>query len=85
MTFCKYQNLFGQPGQGIHQYRLFGKQGTTEGIALVDSVATVLAAFLLAKLFKVKFLLMLILLILLAIIFHQLFCVNTSFNKMLFG
>ena len=35
---CKYKDIFGNSGQGIHSYRLFG-------IAIIDVLMTVMLAF----------------------------------------
>ena len=76
MGLCKYRNLLGKPGKGAHSIRLFN-------IAIVDVLLTVLAAFLLAKLLNVSFILTLILLFVLAILVHWIFCVKTTVNKFL--
>ena len=39
MTLCKYSNIFGNPGKGLHKYRIFN-------IAIVDVVLSVLLAIL---------------------------------------
>ena len=75
---CQYKNIFGEPNKGVHSYRLFG-------LAIVDVVMTILAGFLFAKLFKVDLLKTIIILFLLGIIFHRLFCVRTTIDKMLFS
>ena len=41
MSLCKYKDIFGKPGEGAHQYRIFD-------IAIVDTVLTVLLAFVIA-------------------------------------
>lgn len=37
IDFCKYKNIFGEPGKGVHQYRF-------AGVAIVDAGLTVLLA-----------------------------------------
>ena len=74
---CKYQNSLGKPNQGFHKHFL--------GIAIFDLLAVVIIAGIIAKIFKLKFLLVFLCLLILGIILHRIFCVNTTFNKLLFG
>jgi hypothetical protein len=78
--FCKYRNIFGKVGQGVHSYRIFN-------IAIVDVLCTFLGAFVIQRIFfpKVSYLVVLGLLFLLGILLHRLFCVHTTIDKMLFG
>jgi hypothetical protein len=76
---CKYKNIFGEIGKGIHSYRIYD-------IAIVDVIFTIVGAYLL-KLFvfpKRSFLKLTIILFLLGIILHRLFCVRTTIDKMIF-
>lgn len=77
MDLCKYKNIFGEPGKGVHQYRFLN-------IAIVDVVATILLALLLSKLFKHTFLFTLGYLIVIMVILHRMFCVRTTTDKLLF-
>jgi len=77
MSLCKYSNLFGEPMQGAHAYRIFD-------IAIVDVVATILSAFFISKFLNFKFRNTLIILFLIGIILHRLFCVRTTLDKLLF-
>ena len=43
MFFCQYANIFGKPGQGLHQYRLFN-------IAIVDVLLTIFLGIILYEL-----------------------------------
>ena len=72
--FCKYKDIFGKPGEGLHSYRLFD-------IAIVDVAMTGLAAFIICKLFKISFIKTLIVLFLLGIVMDNLFCVNTKVSR----
>ena len=78
--FCKYKDFFGKPKQGVHGIRYLN-------IAVVD----VLFTFLLAKFFQFYFLkewdfiLILFCSFILGIVFHRLFCVRTTIDKLLFG
>jgi hypothetical protein len=75
---CKYKDLIGRPGEGIHSYRLFG-------IAIVDFFVTLLAALLCAYYFKWNVWYTLIGFFAAGILAHKAFCVRTAFDKMLFG
>ena len=59
------------------------------GIAIVDLIFTILGAYIIYKIlkhykYKVNFLTILIFLLVLGIVFHKIFCVDTTLNKMLF-
>ena len=82
--FCKFKNIFGKPGEGIHKYRIFN-------IAIVDVVATVILGYIIhiinqkLKIFpKIKFWYILVALFILSIVAHRLFCVRTTIDKLLF-
>lgn len=75
---CKYKDIFGKVGQGVHSYRIFN-------IAIVDVLLTLLGAFIIHLLLpKYSFLYILIILFVLGIILHRLFCVRTTVDKLLF-
>lgn len=78
MDLCAYKNIFGEPGKGVHSYRIFN-------IAIVDVVMTIIGAYFVAKYFKLNFVYTLISLFILGIIMHRLFCVKTTVDKFLFG
>jgi hypothetical protein len=69
--------MFGVPGQGVHSYRIFN-------IAVVDVLATLVLAFIISLLFNVSFFYTSIVLFALGILFHRLFCVRTTIDKLLF-
>ncbi len=76
--FCEYSNIFGKPREGIHSIRLFD-------IAIIDVILTILAAYLINLWTGVNnFILILIILFVFGIIFHRLFCVETTVDKLLF-
>lgn len=82
---CQYKNIFGKPGEGLHQYRI-----PLLDIAIVDVVATIIVAYLLSYLckymkYKCTFLHALVFLILLGIVMHRLFCVETKVDQVIFG
>lgn len=66
------------PGVGIHAHGPFG-------FAVFDAVLTVLAAWLVSKLFKTSFVLMALLLFVVGIVVHRVLGVNTALNMRIFG
>ena len=74
VKLCSYKDIFGKPNEGIHSYRIFN-------IAIVDVLLTVLCSWFISHYFKLRFFNTLVILFLLGIIFHWLFCVNTTINK----
>ena len=76
-NLCKYKDILGVPGEGIHSYR-FG------GVAIMDVIMTIIAAFFISYFFKKSFLYTTIFLFVLGIILHRLFCVRTTVGKFLF-
>ena len=74
---CKYKNLFGKEGQGVHSYRFLN-------IAIVDVIVTVIGAYIIHLYTKYKFINVLLFLFLLGIISHRLFCVRSTVDKWLF-
>jgi len=77
MNLCKYKNILGEPNKGVHSYRLFG-------LAIMDVIMTIVAAFVISYLNKFSFLYTLLFLFVLGIILHRLFCVRTTIDKLLF-
>jgi hypothetical protein len=77
MDLCKYKNILGEPGKGIHSYRLFG-------VAIADVIMTIIAAALISYFFKYSFITTLVILFILGIVLHKLFCVKTTIDKLLF-
>lgn len=76
---CKYSDIFGKPGEGLHKYRLFG-------VAIVDVIFTFIVAFILYKVYpKYNFATYSIFLFSLGIVMHRLFCVRTAVDKFLFN
>ena len=76
-SLCPYKYLFGKTNEGAHKYRLFD-------IAIVDTISTVVVAYLLSKYLKQDFKMILVILFLLGIILHRLFCIETTVDKLLF-
>jgi hypothetical protein len=77
-NICKYKDVLGIPGKGIHKYRLFG-------IAIVDLLLTLLLSAIIYWMTGINFIVVLLLLLLLSIVLHYLFCVNTVTNNYLFS
>ena len=77
MSLCKYKNMLGEPNKGVHSYRLFG-------VAIVDVIMTLVAAYIISYFLKYSFLYTSIILFTLGIILHRLFCVKTTVDKFLF-
>ena len=78
MDLCKYKNALGEPGKGIHAYKLFG-------ISMADVIMTFIGAWIISYFLKSSFIKTLIILFLLGIILHRLFCVRTTVDKLLFS
>jgi hypothetical protein len=77
MDLCKYKNLFGKPGEGLRQYRIFD-------IALYDTIVVILIGILLSWVTKINIWVVLIVLFISGIVTHRLFCVRTGIDKLLF-
>ena len=75
---CQYSNIFGEPGKGVHKYRVCN-------IAVVDVLLTIVGAYLINLYVETGFWKVLLCLFLLGIILHKVFCVRTTVNKFLFG
>jgi len=74
---CKYKNIFGSPGKGLHKYRIYN-------IAIIDVLITIIIAIIISYLFKINFIYTIIILFLAGIIIHRIFCVRTTIDKLLF-
>ncbi len=70
---CKYRDMFGEPGKGIHAYRIFG-------MAAVDLVVTAFVAIILSRWFmpRIGVIPMFAGLFISSIAIHRAFCVNTA-------
>jgi len=75
---CKYANLFGAPNTGPHAYRI-------ADIAVVDVIATFVAAYVVSYTTRWSYGPVLVGLFLLGILLHRIFCVPTTIDKLLFG
>lgn len=77
-AFCKYKDIFGKEKEGVHSIRLWD-------FAIVDVIGTLIGAVLLAWMLNVNMLLMIVFAFVMGILFHRLFCVNSTLNKFIFG
>jgi uncharacterized membrane protein len=77
LDLCRYKDIFGRPKEGAHAYRIFD-------IAVVDVAATVVVAFIIARVFGFAFWKSLVVLFLIGIISHRAFCVRTTVDKWVF-
>ena len=78
IMLCKFKDIFGKVGKGVHSYRILN-------IALIDVLFTILGAYVINFLFpKYKFGYILLLLFLVGIILHRIFCVKTTIDRLLF-
>ena len=78
MSLCKYRDIFGKVGEGGHSLRFFN-------FAVVDTVLTFVAAYIINLYLKTNLLVVFIVLIILSIIIHRIFCVETTLTKMFFS
>ena len=78
MSLCKYKNYFGEPGKGVHSYRIFN-------IAIVDVVMTLIGALIISYLSGIKFIWSALGLFLIGILLHRVFCVRTTIDNAIFG
>jgi hypothetical protein len=73
---CPYSNILGIPGQGFHQQRFLG-------LALNDTIATIVVALLTSWTFNLSFFYSLLGWFLAGEVLHYAFCVDTAFLKMI--
>lgn len=73
-TFCKYKNIFGEPGKGAHAYRIMN-------VAVVDVTLTIIGAALISYYTKYPLIYVLAVLFAFGIFCHWLFCVDTTVHK----
>ena len=82
MKLCKYKNILGFPGKGIH-FHLFG-------IAIMDVIFTFIGAWIIKKILNyfnifTQYWVILLLLFMLGILLHKIFCIKTTINKLLYS
>lgn len=74
--FCEYKNLLGEPGKGVHSHFM--------GFAWRDTLMTIIGGLIIALVFKFNVLYTIIAVFIIGILFHRLFCVRTTVDKILF-
>ena len=78
MGLCKYKDIFGKVGTGVHSLRFFN-------IAVVDTILTLLLAYIINLYLKSNLLLIFFVLLVASIVIHRAFCVETTLTKMFFS
>lgn len=73
---CPYSNILGIPGQGFHETRFLG-------LALNDTIATVVVALLTSWIFNISFLYSFIAWFVAGEVLHYTMCVDTAFLRMI--
>ena len=78
--FCKYKDILGKPGEGLHSYRILD-------IAIMDVLFTILLAKFIQYylLDSYSFWLILIFCFFAGIIIHRIFCVETTIDRLFFA
>ena len=77
IDLCKYKDLFGIPGQGIHAFKIYG-------ISVWDTLITIAVALIIVWTTGWGYWKTIIGFFLLGIVVHKLFCVRTTVDKWLF-
>ena len=74
VRLCAYKSVFGNPGEGVHSYRVFG-------LAIVDVLGTFGLAFVVKGILGISYSVALAVTFALGILAHWIFCVPTALNK----
>lgn len=74
MNLCAYKDLFGIPGQGIHERRF-------AGMALMDWIQTIFGSACIAYLFNISFWKVFLAMVIIGEWLHYIFCVDTPVVK----
>lgn len=77
-SLCKYNNLLGNVNEGIHSYKILG-------ISYLDTIVVILCSYAISKFFDIDLIQTLIIVFLLGIIIHNIFCVKTKVDQLLFN
>ena len=72
-----FNKILGEPRKGLHSIRIMN-------IAIIDVIFTILLSYIISKKYKYNFKKTLLNMFLLGIVSHELFCVKTTINKLLF-
>lgn len=74
---CQYKDLFGKVNEGLHSYRIFN-------IAIIDVLLTIILAAVISYYSSIKFVYLVVIMFVIGVVFHRLFCVDTTIDKILF-
>lgn len=77
MNLCKYRDIFGKVGTGVHSFRFLN-------IAIVDTLLTLALAYVINSYLQSNLLIIFFILMILSILIHKAFCVETTLTKMFF-
>ena len=77
MNLCQYKHLFGEPGEGVHKYRIFD-------ISIVDVLVTLLFAYIITYFSGIALTYVIPFVFLLGIVVHRVLCVRTKVDRILF-
>lgn len=77
INLCEYKDMLGEPGKGVHSYRIFN-------IAIVDLLLVIVIAYVLSNGTVGDFVCNLGILLGLGVVCHRIFCVRTTVDKILF-
>ena len=78
MNLCKYRDIFGKVGTGVHSFRFLN-------IAIVDTLLTLALAYVINSYLQSNLLIIFFILMILSIAIHKAFCVETTLTKMFFS
>jgi hypothetical protein len=78
MNLCKYRDIFGKVGTGVHSFRFLN-------IAIVDTLLTLAGAYVINSYLQSNLLIVFFILMLFSIAIHRAFCVETTLTKMFFS
>ena len=73
---CKFKDVLGVPGEGVHKQRLFG-------LAAFDVIATIILSILISFWSNINVFLIIVLLFIMSIGVHKIFCVDTAIMRLL--
>ncbi len=77
INFCQYKHMLGDPGEGVHRFRILN-------IAVVDVILTLFLAYAISHFSGFSLYYVVPAVFFLGIILHRLFCVRTQIDQILF-
>lgn len=78
LGWCKYKDVFGKPNEGVRKFRIFN-------LSVVDVVPTILLGLAIGVYFKMPKSKGIAIAFAASVVFHAVFCVETTLVKMLFN